>query len=109
VSARRKRQPEASEPLAMTDAEVAAMARGEKEIARRIARHSPTKPTGKLVSDKPAPPQVSVAEMEEIQRSQGRLSTRLRERLQSVEEADVALEPKRSRKAYPAKEPPKGR
>jgi hypothetical protein len=89
----------------MTDAEVAAMARGEKETARRIARHSPTKPIGKLVSDKPAPPRISAAEMEEIQGAQGRLPDQVRERLQRGAEADVAPAPKRTRNPFPEKEP----
>jgi hypothetical protein len=93
----------------MTDAEVGAMARGENtEIARRIARHSATGPVGRLVSDKPAPPRISTAEMEEIQQASGRLPNPVRERLQKAAEADVAPEPRRTqrRKLSPTKEPP---
>jgi hypothetical protein len=91
----------------MTDAEVAAMARGgSKEVARRIARHSPTKPTGELASDKPAPPRVSAAEMEQIRRARGRLPDGLRKRVQEAGEADVGPTPKPKRKLSPRREPP---
>jgi hypothetical protein len=90
----------------MSDTEVAAMARGEgKEIARRIALHSPTKPVGKLVSDKAAPPRISAAEMEQIRRARAGPPARLRERLQKAGEADVVPEPRRRRKPSPTKEP----
>jgi len=90
----------------MTDEEVAATARGgSKEISRRVARHSPTKPVGRLVSDKPAPPRITVAEMERIQRARGRLSDRVRERVQTDREADVVPTRKRTRKPSPAEEP----
>ncbi len=90
----------------MTDAEVAAMARGEdKEIARRLARHSPTKAVGRLESDKSAPSRISAAEMEQIQRARGRLPDEVRERLQKAGERDVSSEPKRTRKLSPRKEP----
>jgi hypothetical protein len=82
------------------------MARGEsKELARRIARHSQTKPVGRLVSDKPAPPRISAAEMAQIQRARGRPPGRVRERLQKAGEGDVAPKPKRTRKPSPTKEP----
>ena len=91
----------------MTGAEVAARQRGETpDIARRIARHSPTKPVGRLVSDKPAPPRISTAEMEEIQRATGRLPSALRERLRKPAESDVAPDADPERKPSPAKEPP---
>jgi hypothetical protein len=91
----------------MTDADVAAISRGTSpEIARRIARHSPTKPLGRLVSDKTAPPRVSAGEMERIQQARGRLGDRLRNRLQNAGEAERAPEPKRTRKAAPVNEPP---
>lgn len=90
----------------MTDAEVAAMARGEgDEIARRIARHSPTKALGRLASDKPAPQRISAAEMEQIQRDRGRLPDGVRERLQKAKAPDVTPEPKRARKLHPKKKP----
>jgi hypothetical protein len=108
VSARRRGDPGKPEPLAMTDAEVAAMAReGSKEIARRIARHSPTKPVGKLASDKPAPPRISAAEVEQIRRARGRLPDLVRKRLQKAGEADVAPKPKDERKLSPTKAPPR--
>jgi len=107
VSVRRPRDPGKGAPLAMTDAEVAAMARGEStQIARRIARHGPRKPVGRLVSDKTAPPRITASEMEQIQRAGGRLPDRVRVRLQKASEADVAPEPKRRRKPSPRKEPP---
>jgi hypothetical protein len=91
----------------MTDAEVVAMSRGTSgEIARRIARHSPTKPLGRLVSSKAAPPRISAAEMRRTQQAKGRLDDRLRHRLQNAGEAEGAPEPKRTRKASPVKEPP---
>lgn len=108
MSPGQRRAPEKAEPLTMTDAEVAAMARGEKDIARRIARHSPTQPIGKLVSDKPAPPRISVDEMNAIQRGRGRLPDSLRERLQKAGEAELGPEPKASRKPVPAEEPTGG-
>lgn len=106
MSARRARDAEKPEPLALTDAEVAAMARGEgKEVARRIARHSSTKPIGRMKSDKPEPPRITAPEMEQIQRDQGRLPDPVRERLQTAGEPDAAREPKRTRKLFPKKEP----
>jgi len=93
----------------MTDAEVGAMAgRENTEIPRRIARHSATKPVGRLVSDKPAPPRISTAEMEAIQQASGRLPDPVRKRLQKAAEADVAPEPRRTRmrKLSPTNEPP---
>lgn len=91
----------------MTDAEVAVMAHeGSKEIARRIERHSPTRAVGKLASDKPAPARISAAEVEQIRRAGGRLPDGVRKRLQKAGEADVATEPKRTRKLSPTKEPP---
>lgn len=91
----------------MTDAEVAAMVDGEeKEIARRIARHGPTKPVGTLKSDNPAPPRVRAAELERIQRARGRLPADMRERLQRGGAAGASGEPKLSRKPYPTAVPP---
>jgi hypothetical protein len=110
VSARQPAEPGKPEPLAMTDAEVGAMARGETtKIARRIARHRATRPIGRLVGDKPGPPRISAAEMAEIQQASGRLPDPVRERLQKAVEADVAPEPKRphKRKISPTKEPPR--
>lgn len=90
----------------MTDAEVGAMARGEgNEIARRIERDSPTKAVGGLVSDKPAPQRISAVEMEHIQSDRGRLSDRVRERLQKAKAPDVTPTPTRARKLGPDRKP----
>jgi hypothetical protein len=92
----------------MSDEEVAAMARGDgKGVVRRIARHSPTKALGRLVSDKPQPPRISAAEMEQIQLARGSLPKALRERLAGAAEAEAAPpEPRRARKPSPKEEPP---
>lgn len=89
----------------MTDDDVEAMARGETtSVARRIARHSPSKRTGKLTDDKAVPAEISTAEMRQIQRS-GRLPKALRERLAAGAGRDDAAEPPPSAKQSPKRRP----
>jgi hypothetical protein len=89
----------------MTDAEVQAMARGgEPSLARRIAKHSPSKRTGKLSDEKAAPPDITEAEMRQIQR-RGRLRKALRERLGKAAPSDEPAEPLTSRKELPKRPP----
>jgi hypothetical protein len=72
----------------MTDAEVAAMARGgESAVARRIAKHSPTRAIGTLTGKKASPPRITAAEMRRMERT-GRFSQRVSERLASAAESD---------------------
>jgi hypothetical protein len=89
----------------MTDAEVDAMARGGRpSLARRIAKHSPSKRTGKLSDEKAGPPDISPAEMRQIQR-RGRLPKALRERLAEAAPSDEPAEPLSSRKESPKRQP----
>jgi hypothetical protein len=89
----------------MSDADVDAMARATAPaIARRIAKHSPSKPTGKLADDKAAPPEITAAEMRQIQQ-RGRLTKALRERLAEAVRSDVSAEPAPSKKRSPRREP----
>ena len=94
-----------NEPAPMTDEDVEAMARGgTAPLARRIAKHSPAKATGKLSDKKLSPPEISAAEMNRIQ-PRGRLTKAIRERLAASAEADKAAEPETSRKQAPKREP----
>jgi hypothetical protein len=89
----------------MTDAEVAAMARGRgPSLAPRIARHSPSKPTGKLSDKKARPLDISAAEMRQIQRREG-LAKSLRERLGEAAPSDEPAEPLSSPKESPKRQP----
>jgi hypothetical protein len=94
-----------SEPAPLNDDDVEAMARGDTtSVARRIARHSPSKRTGKLTDDNSAPAEITAAEMRQIQRS-GRLSKALRERLAAGTDLDDTAEPPPSAKQSPKREP----
>jgi hypothetical protein len=73
---------------------------GESGLARRMAKHSPTVPIGKLTSKKAAPPRITAAEKDQIQRT-GRVPQRVRERLAKAAESDVSPEPTTTRKASP--------
>jgi hypothetical protein len=89
----------------MTDADVETLAQGTTpSIARRIARHSPSGRTGKLTDDKAAPPEITVAEMRQIQQ-RGRLTKALRERLAEAAQSDESAEPVPSKKQSPKREP----
>jgi len=89
----------------MTDAEVDAMTRGgAPSLTRRIARHSPSKRTGKLSDEKAGPPDITEAEMRQIQR-RGRLTRALRERLEEAAPSDEPAEPLSSRKESPKRRP----
>jgi hypothetical protein len=93
-----------AEPAPMTDADVEAMVRGgAPSLARRIARHSPSKRTGKLSDEKAAPTDVTATEMSQIQR-QGRLPTALRKRLGAAP-SDEPAEPLSSRMQSPERRP----
>jgi hypothetical protein len=73
----------------MTDAEVAAMASTpDAGVARRIAAHSPSKPVGRLSSDKAAPPRITAEEMVRIARTQV-TSKDVRARLAKASSGDV--------------------
>ena len=97
-----------AEPAALTDDEVAAMARGDaSSVARRIARHSPSGRTGKRTDEKAAPVAISAAEMARIRRARG-LPKTLRERLGATEEPEGADEPAASAKQSPRRAPDPG-
>jgi hypothetical protein len=93
----------------MTDAEVAAMTReGESGLARRMAKHSPTMPIGKLTSKEAAPPRITAAEKDQIQRT-GRVPQRVRERLAKAAESDVSPDPTTTGKDAPKVDPERRR
>jgi hypothetical protein len=94
-----------AEPAPLTDDDVEAMASGgAASVARRIAKHSPSKRTGKLTDDKASPPEITVAEMRQIQ-PRGRLTKALRERLAAAAQADEPAEPVTSKKQSPTRTP----
>ncbi len=81
------------------------MARGgEPSLTRRIARHSPSKRTGNLSDEKAGPPDITEAEIRQIQR-RGRLPKALRERLGEAAPSDEPVEPLSSRKESPKRRP----
>jgi hypothetical protein len=94
-----------AEPAPMTDEDVEAMARGgAASVARRIAKHSPSKRTGKLTDDKASPAEIGAEEMRRIQ-PRGRLTKALRERLAAAAPADEPAEPVPSEKQSPKRAP----
>lgn len=95
----------AAEPAPMTDDDIVAMARGgAASVARRIAKHSPSKRTGKLTDDKASPAEIGAAEMRRIQ-PRGRLTKALRERLAAAVPADEPTQPVTSEKQSPRRAP----
>jgi hypothetical protein len=89
----------------MTDAEVDAMAQGGvPSLGRRIAKHSPSKRSGKLSDEKAGPADVTGAEMRQFQR-RGRLPRAVRERLVEAARSDEPAEPLSSPKASPKRQP----
>ena len=93
----------------MTDAEVAAMARGgDRALARRIAKHRPTTAIGKLTSEKVVPPRIAAADMDEIRRT-GRVPQRVRERLAKAVESDLSPEAATTEKDSPKVDPERPR
>jgi hypothetical protein len=89
----------------MTDDDVEAMARGgAASVARRIAKHSPSKQTGRLTDQKASPAEIGAAEMRRIQ-PRGRLTKALRERLAAAAPADEPTQPAPSKKQSPKRAP----
>ena len=89
----------------MTDAEVAAMARGgEAAVVRRITKHSPTKASGTLTDKKAAPPRITASEMEQIQRT-GRVPRRISERLEKAAYSEPSPAPSTTKKDSPKVDP----
>ena len=95
--------------MPMTDADVAAMTRGERTaVAKRIAKHSATKPVGTLTGRKTAPPRITAAEMDHIRRT-GRPAKQVTERLAKAAAADVSPKPTSPGKDSPKVDAPRRR
>jgi hypothetical protein len=94
-----------AEPAPMSDDDVEAMARGGAgSVTRRIAKHSPSKRTGKLTDEKASPAEIGAAEMRRIQ-PRGRLTKALRERLAAAAAADEPTPPVTLKKQSPRRAP----